>query len=325
VRRAALVVLLALAGCGGTAAAAHRAAPTPTAAAPSASASAAPVRLHAGTAGWRLAEPSARQAVVALGGGEVLVAGGMLPGDSSTGRVRRLDLATGRGTDLAPLAVAVHDAAGGTYAGAPAVFGGGNATEQSLVQRLEGRTWRRVDAFSTTRSDLSVLVTGHGTLALGGYDGTHVPTTDYLQQGMGPMRPFGALVRGVRYAATAVVGDAAYVFGGEVDHAELDTVQRIDLRTGRARVVARLPHPLGHAMAATVGDRVLLVGGDTAPDRRTARMWWFDPAGRRFSPAGRLPRPLSDAAVVVDAGTVWLLGGEDPEVTDRVVRISPRS
>ena len=104
------------------------------------------------------------------------------------------------------------------------------------------------------------------------------------------MQPSGSLVRGVRYAATALVGGQVYVFGGEVSGAELSTVQRVDPRTGRTRiVVARLPHPLGHAMAAAVGDRVLLMGGRVDPNTRTDQMWWFDPASGRFSHAGRLP------------------------------------
>jgi hypothetical protein len=67
-----------------------------------------------------------------------------------------------------------------------------------------------------------------------------------------------------------------------------------------------------------------LVGGRVAPDRQTGAMWWFDPATRRFTRAGTLPRPLSDAAVVSFGHRVWLLGGEDPAVTDRVLTVSVR-
>jgi len=89
-------------------------------------------------------------------------------------------------------------------------------------------------------------------------------------------------------------------------------------------VVARLPVPLGHAMAAAVGSRILLVGGRVSPDQQTAAMWWFDPTTGRFTHAGSLPRPLSDAAVAVSGHRVWLLGGEDPAVTSGVLTISVR-
>ncbi len=77
-------------------------------------------------------------------------------------------------------------------------------------------------------------------------------------------------------------------------------------------------------MAATVGGRILLMGGRVAPDRQTAAMWWFDPAGGRFTRAGRLPTALSDAGVAAFGDRIWLLGGEDPAVTAGVLTISVR-
>jgi N-acetylneuraminic acid mutarotase len=97
-------------------------------------------------------------------------------------------------------------------------------------------------------------------------------------------------------------------------------VQRVDA-SGRARVVARLPQALGHASAVALGARILLVGGRTASTAVTARMWWFDPASRSFTRAGRLPRPLSDSAVAVGPDGAYLVGGESPSLTDRVVRV----
>jgi N-acetylneuraminic acid mutarotase len=323
---AALGLGLALSGCSGSPATTS---PAPArsstgAASPSAVPATGAGRPAVTTLAWHLPVAVSRQALVDLGDGQVLLAGGMLAGDSSTAATYRLDLATGRSTRAPALTVPVHDAAGGRYAGAPAVFGGGNATEQSLVQALRGGSWRKVDAFPTTRSDLSAVAAAGTTILLGGYDGSAVPRTIFTQRGSSQMRPTGTLVRGVRYAATAVVGGQVYVFGGEVSGAELSTVQRVDPRTGRTRVVARLPHPLGHAMAATVGGRVLLMGGRVDPSTRSDRIWWFDPAGDRFSRAGRLPRPLTDAAVAVVGSDVWLLGGEDPGVTGRVVRVVVR-
>jgi N-acetylneuraminic acid mutarotase len=138
------------------------------------------------------------------------------------------------------------------------------------------------------------------------------------------VQPHGRLAQGVRYAATAVLGHTAYVFGGEVSGRELDAVQAVDLDTGRTRVVARLPVPLGHAMAATEGNRILLMGGRVTPDRQTSAMWWFDPRTGRFTRAGRLPTALSDAAVATWRHRVWLLGGEDSSVTAQVVFVQAR-
>jgi N-acetylneuraminic acid mutarotase len=48
-------------------------------------------------------------------------------------------------------------------------------------------------------------------------------------------------------------------------------------------------------------------------------MSWFDPADGSWHRAGKLPVATSDAAVVASGDQVWLLGGESPNVTDRVI------
>ena len=98
----------------------------------------------------------------------------------------------------------------------------------------------------------------------------------------------------------------------------------VGLTSGRTREVAHLPVQLGHDMAATVGGRILLMGGRVSPATQTAAMWWFDPAPATFSRAGRLPRAVSDAGVATYRHRVWLLGGESPSVTDRVVFVNVR-
>jgi hypothetical protein len=276
------------------------------------------------TAHWTLPVASGRQAVVPLGNTAVILAGGLVAGDQSTDEALRIDLATGHIVRLQSLAVPVHDVAGGSVGGVPAVVGGGNATEQDVVQELTDSAWHVARHLPTTRSDLSVVQQGARAFVIGGYDGASVPTEILSLGAGGTTTPMGHLVRGVRYAATARVGHTAYVFGGEVLGSELDGVQSVDLRTGRTRVVARLPVPLGHAMAAAVGTRILLVGGRVTPDRQTAAKWWFDPATGRFTHAGTLPHPLSDAGVAANGHRVWLLGGEDPAVTDGVLTISVR-
>jgi N-acetylneuraminic acid mutarotase len=254
----------------------------------------------------------------------VILAGGLLGGDRSTSRVVDLDLPVGRVQQLPPLAVPVHDTAGGMVAGAPTVVGGGNATEQSVVQSWVRSRWHRVADLPTSRSDLAVAEWRGSAYVIGGYDGTSVPRTVLRLSGAAAPRPIARLLHGVRYAATARLNSDVYVFGGEVAGQELDTVQAVDLATGHARSAGRLPLPLGHAMAVTVGNRILLMGGRTAPDQQTGRMWWYNPTTQRFRAAGRLPGPVSDAGVASYRRHVWLLGGETPEVTDRVTEVTLR-
>lgn len=319
-----LLCLLVLAGCGGAphASPARSSSPSPSPVSRSSAPAPAPAptTTTATTVRWRLPVPSARQAVVPVANGAVVLAGGLLAGDQSTGSAYRIGLQHGRVHPLPPLAVPVHDAAGGLVDGAATVFGGGNASEQSVVQTLHGRAWKQVAHLPTTRSDLSVVDDGSRAVVLGGYDGVHVPR-GVLAVTSGSVRRIGRLATGVRYAATGRVGGTVYVFGGEVADQELRSVQAVDLSTGRTTIVGRLPRPLGHAMAATVAGRVLLMGGRVSPDRQTDAVWLFDPATGRFRAAGRLPRPLSDAGVASYGSRVWLLGGEQPLVTDQVVRI----
>ena len=288
-----------------------------------------PTRTVASYAAWRLPFAISREAVVAdpARPGWVVLAGGMLPGDASSSRALELDPATGRTEPLPSLPTPVHDTAAGLLAGHPAVFGGGNATEQSVVQVLGDRTWGQPLHLPTTRSDLSVVQVGDSTLVIGGYDGSATPR-DILRIGADAKAArIGTLRQGVRYAATSVAGSHVYVFGGEVDHRELDAVQDVDATTGRTRIVARLPRGLGHASAVTVGNRILLLGGRTGPDTMTDAMWWFDPAKGSFARAGRLPAATSDAAVVASGNQAWLLGGESPSarasggVTGRVIAV----
>jgi hypothetical protein len=316
------VACLLLTGCGG-----HSAAAPARAGQPSSQPTHVAFVPHvaiARTASWTLPVASARQGVVPLDHGRVLVAGGLVAGDASTGRVSEVDLASGRVRAMPALAVPVHDVAGALAGGVPLVIGGGNATEQDVVQALRGRAWQVVGHLPTTRSDLAAVPDGSDALVIGGYDGGGTPTTVLRVSADGSVHPEGRLVRGLRYAAAAVAGHTAYLFGGEVLGRELDVVQAVDLGTGRTRVVAHLPAPLGHAMAAAVGGRILLMGGRTSPDRQTAAMWWFDPATAGFSRAGTLPEPVSDAAVGIGGRRVWLLGGEDPSVTDHVVFVNVR-
>ncbi|HWU31565.1 MAG TPA: kelch repeat-containing protein, partial [Marmoricola sp.] len=295
----------------------------PTGALPS---SAALRTLMVSNAGWKLPFAIAREAVVPLAGGKVAVAGGMLPDDSSSARAYVLTLATGQSADLPNLPVDVHDVAGGLFQGQPATYGGGNSSEQSVVQQFDGKAWHVAAHLPTTRSDLSVATVSGTTYVLGGYDGSGVPTEVLAQSGSQPVRAAGHLAVGVRYAATAVVGTSIYLFGGEVSGAELGVVQRYDIGTGQTTVIARLPRPLGHASAVLLGGRILLMGGRVNPNQGTAAMWWFDPATNKFTRAGSLPSPITDAAVVTaaDGLNAWLLGGEDPSVRNGVVELSLR-
>lgn len=273
---------------------------------------------------WRLPAPVAREAVVSQGG-SLVVAGGLVAGDQSTAASYRVDVSTGAIQRLPNLVVAVHDTAGVAVNGRQVVLGGGNASEQAVVQVRGAAGWSVGGHLPQPRSDLSAFSVDGRLLVLGGYDARSPAVPSIVSSPDGASwTTIGTLPVPVRYAAGVVSGRAVWLFGGEVAGAEQDAVQRIDVTTGRARVVAHLPSPVGHASAIALGNRILLVGGRSSTTSITRQMWWFDPATRRFTSAGRLPVPLADSAVAVNGGAAYLVGGESPALSDRVllVRVS---
>lgn len=269
---------------------------------------------------WRLPRPVGREVVVQYRGG-ALVAGGLVSGDRSTADVYEIDLRTGETTGLAPLKVAVHDAAGGLLGNRPVVVGGGNATEQRIVQRLGTGGWRVVGQLSSSRSDLAVVTTRHRLVVVGGYDGTTSAAMVLTSSDGHHFTAVGRLPVPVRYPAVVADRGAVWVFGGETNGHLVDAVQRVDISSGRARRVGRLPRPLGHAAAAVVDGVVIVAGGRTAADSVTAQMWSFNPSTRTFERAGQLPHPLADAGVVTTSTGTFLIGGETPDLSDRIVRL----
>jgi N-acetylneuraminic acid mutarotase len=262
---------------------------------------------------------------VVLTGDQILVAGGLRGGDVSTDASYRIALRGHRVVHVPPLAIPVHDTAAARLGRHLFVIGGGNTAEQSTVQEWVGAGWRVVGHLPQARSDLSVAAVGDRIFVLGGYDGTRPAEPDILSSRDGRhWSVVGSLPQAVRYAACAVSHGSIWLFGGEVDGAMQTAIQRVDPNTGRARMVGRLPHALGHAVAVPLEDRVLIAGGRTGPNELTHAMWWFDPATGRVSSAGDLPTPLADAAVVVMGRTGYVVGGEEPALTSRVLRVTYR-
>ncbi|HET8562072.1 MAG TPA: hypothetical protein VFL69_16250 [Marmoricola sp.] len=316
--------LVLLAGCTTTAPAGHPAAGRSSA--PSSAAASGPARprhLQVGAEPWHLPGPLAREAVVPLSRDRVVVAGGLLPGDTSAAATYTLDLTTGQVRNGPALPVPVHDTAGVLLGGRPLVIGGGNAAEQDVVQARGRHGWQVVSRLPTARSDLAAVGVGGRVLVIGGYDGVSPAMGPVLASRDGVHWPaLGGLPEPVRYPGVAVADGAVWVFGGEVGGAEVDTVQRLDPATGQARVVGHLPHALGHEAAVVLGRRILLVGGRTSATTLTGRMWWFDPTTLRLRPAGRLAHPLADTAVVQGHLRAWLVGGETPGFSTRVLRVA---
>ncbi len=99
-----------------------------------------------------------------------------------------------------------------------------------------------------------------------------------------------------------------------------------DPATGHVSRIGRLPHPLAHAAAATLGGTVYVLGGRGSLDgTQTASIFAIAPLTGRVTEAGKLPGPLSDMGAATVGGQILLVGGREPSGTlsDRVYALRP--
>lgn len=273
---------------------------------------------------YKLVAGVGREAIIQTPAGAI-IAGGLVVGDTTTDAAQQIDFGAGTVAPLPALKVPVHDTAGSQSAGGPLVIGGGNSSEQSVVQQWSGGSWRVVGQLPTTRSDLVAVASGGKTFVLGGYDGVSPAVSNVLASADGrTWTTVGQLAVPLRYAATAVVGAKVWLFGGEVSGTESNVVQTFDTATGTGKVVARLPSAIGHASAFRFQDKFLILGGrtDASSGAMTDQMWWFDPTTGKFADAGKLPYVLADAAIVTGGNFAYVVGGESPHPISTILRIT---
>ena len=207
--------------------------------------------------------------------------------------------------------------ASGTSGGASASGGAGIVTGQLPQPRAD---------------DEAVTVAGTA-YVVGGYDGSTGDTAVLATQNGSSFSTVATLPVDVRYGAVAAAGGKIYVFGGETvpggttleystptpttsppPGQQVALVQQIDPQTHTARVAGYLPRGVQGAAAFVLGGKLFLAGGDSnapgTPPSSGSTIWSFDPSTGAFRLVGHLAAPVAYAAVVVEGGTAWLVGGE---------------
>jgi N-acetylneuraminic acid mutarotase len=268
-------------------------------------------------------------------GSRIVVLGGLTTGDVTTGRVVAVDPNAWTSVHDGDLREPVHDASGAALGGGHAVvFGGGSSTEVANTQWWTDGSSRIVGALPGPRSDSAATTVGVTAYVVGGFNGSRMDRAVVATTTGRTFRTVAHLKQGVRYPAVAALAGKIYVLGGELATTEGTStgpqsrlVQQVDPKTGRTRIVGKLPWGIGHAMAFTLGGRLFLAGGRRGT-QATARMWTVNPANARLTPAGRLPQAISDSAVASDGPRVVVLfGGETGgpyEPQRSIVRVSLR-
>jgi hypothetical protein len=218
----------------------------------------------------------------------------------------------------------VHDATGALLNRTPFVFAGGNTTTVDDVQQLSasGRMARVVAHLPQPRSDLVAADAEGSAYVLGGFDGTTSLSAVLRTSDGRHFTSIAQLRSTVRYPAVAAVvsphGDKLLVFGGEHDGVPIDDVQSVDVTTGRTTVIGHLPQPLAHEAAVELDGSIWLVGG-RSHDVLQRQIWRWDPRTRRVIRAGSLPYAVADAGAASAGSAAYIVGGETPSQTDRVV------
>jgi N-acetylneuraminic acid mutarotase len=268
--------------------------------------------------------------VAVAAGGRIFVLGGHDVAGGSVTSVEAFDPHRGLTRRAGSLVYPTHGAAAANLGGRILVFGGASNSVHDVVQQFfpaSGRS-RVVATMPAVRADVTAAVAAGRVVLVGGFDGTGPQSSVWATRDGRHFSVVAQLPQAVRYPAVAALGADIYAFGGLISGGEYsgtftNDIQRIDLRTGRAHIIGHLSTPLAHAMAATAGGRIYLLGGST-PHGPSDVIRRLHPAIGRTSAAGRLPHPLTDAAVAAIGSSIYLLGGISTRPLATIVIVHPR-
>ena len=266
---------------------------------------------------YSLPAPLRDPATAVLAGRRLVLLGGLDAADSSSAGIELADL---RGIlYTASLPLAQHDAQGAQLGGIVYVFGGGSVSELDHIISFDPtrRVVHTVGTLPRAQSDVAVTASGATAYVVGGYDGTNWLDTILAWRPGSAARVVAHLPVGLRYAAASTVDGKVLIIGGSTPNGASDAVYRFDPASGRVQQIGRLPQPITHAGAATLGSYVYLVGGrGETLDSQTASIWSIDPLSGAVRLAGRLPQALSDTGVLSIGGTLVVAGGLSPHGTE---------
>ena len=261
---------------------------------------------------FSLPTPVRDPASATIGPARFVLIGGLDASDASTAGI---EVASLQGAEHSfQLPVAQHDAQAATLGRQVYVFGGGSFSELNHILSFDPSTGavRGVGVLPRAQSDVAVAQLGGTAYVVGGYDGTNWLDTILAWRPGSAVRVAGRLPVGLRYSAVAAADGRLLIIGGSTPSQASNGIYSFDPATGSVRRIGRLPRPITHGSAATLGSSVYLVGGrGDLLDAQTATVWAINPQSGAVSVAGRLPRALSDAGVVTVGAAIVVAGGLD--------------
>jgi hypothetical protein len=259
----------------------------------------------------RLPAPVQAPAAAPLPDGRVLLMGGL---DSSLVSVAGVEVAgaKGRPRSVGQLPVAAHDAAAAPAPAGAYFFGGGEPSKDAILKVTSHGKATVAGKLPAAASDVAAVELGGRYYVVGGYPGTQALSTIVEWKPGSKARVVAHTPDPLRYAAVAVAGDEIVIAGGTIGTAASPAVYGFTPANRGLHRIARLPKPLTHSSAATLGGTVYLLGGRGAlQGSQTRRILAIDPKAGTVRKAGRLPRPVSDAGAAAVPGGIVLAGGRD--------------
>jgi N-acetylneuraminic acid mutarotase len=150
--------------------------------------------------------------------------------------------------------------AGGTDGSAPL----------STVEKFDAReatgAWSTLPSLSVAREGAVVVRLGRRLFAIGGRttSGMTGAVEKYDVDNGGNWVPAAPMPTARAYAAYAVYGNHVFVLGGQTANGETDVVESYDLVSNTWVTREPLPMPLSGAIAAKLGERLVVTGGSSA-------------------------------------------------------------
>ena len=161
------------------------------------------------------------------------------------------------------LANAIQDAAAAPYAGGAVLLGGltpADISSDEIVTATRAGS-QRVGRIPTALHDSAAVKIGARTYLFGGGTGvSEIDTILMVDPRTGAAQAIGHLPAGSSDQSAAAIGQTAYIVGGYTGTRWLDTIVAWS-PSGKARVVAHLPHTLRYAAVTAAAGRIVIAGG----------------------------------------------------------------
>jgi N-acetylneuraminic acid mutarotase len=277
----------------------------------------------AATGAWTthapLPEPRSEVAA-ALVGSEILVVGGFVAGGGNSARVDAYSVLTDDWRRLPDLPVSVDHAAAASVDGRIYVVGGYGRDRAPLrtAFAFEDGAWRRLPPLPDARAAAAAAIVRGRLYVVGGRNGRRGLARDALTLSLGSDR--WTTIPGPsprEHLAAAASAGQVYAIGGRVTGIDtnLRTFEVYDAAARRWRRLAPLPGARGGTGAASLGGRIVSVGGEQAGGT-IQTVYSYAVGTRRWSRLPDLPTPRHGLGVVAARDQVWVLaGGPEPGLT----------